>query len=219
MNTQTATTAYTGRATFVRAFDSEHSIPVRSILEARWCVFLTAIGVPWTYEPQTFALDTGRLYTPDLRIETADGPALVEIKPSMDKLRESAHKLDALRRGLAQTPGAPMLVSFTASAPGFHWRGPAGPCVLRWDVRDADGVVRIMHRKESLRLFSCLDGRALAADNPDAYEDHVARMADRSAKDLRDRIGTLDECLFFVMLEDGVPFNEAVALWNERHKQ
>ena len=40
----------------------------RSRLEARWAVFLDALGVEWEYEPEGFELPSGRRYLPDFRV-------------------------------------------------------------------------------------------------------------------------------------------------------
>lgn len=40
----------------------------RSRLEARWAVFLDALGVRWEYEPEGFVLPSGRRYLPDFRV-------------------------------------------------------------------------------------------------------------------------------------------------------
>jgi hypothetical protein len=43
----------------------------RSRLEARWAVFLDALGVAWRYEPQGFLLDNGEPYLPDFWVKLA----------------------------------------------------------------------------------------------------------------------------------------------------
>lgn len=42
----------------------------RSRLEARWAVFLDAIGADWEYEPEGFDLGNGIFYLPDFKIRT-----------------------------------------------------------------------------------------------------------------------------------------------------
>lgn len=51
------------------------AITTRSALEARWAVFFTELGLPWTYEP-------GRIsgYLPDFSVERL---GLIEIKPTI----------------------------------------------------------------------------------------------------------------------------------------
>jgi len=41
----------------------------RSRLEARWAVFLDALGVKWEYEPEGFELPSGKRYLPDFKVE------------------------------------------------------------------------------------------------------------------------------------------------------
>lgn len=41
----------------------------RSRLEARWAVFLDALGVKWEYEPEGFKLPNGKWYLPDFKVE------------------------------------------------------------------------------------------------------------------------------------------------------
>ena len=41
----------------------------RSRLEARWAVFLDALGVEWEYEPEGFDLGDGQAYLPDFRVK------------------------------------------------------------------------------------------------------------------------------------------------------
>ena len=40
----------------------------RSRLEARWAVFLDALGVKWEYEPEGYDLENGSAYLPDFRL-------------------------------------------------------------------------------------------------------------------------------------------------------
>lgn len=41
----------------------------RSRLEARWAVFFDTLGVKYEYEPEGFALPSGRCYLPDFRVK------------------------------------------------------------------------------------------------------------------------------------------------------
>ena len=56
----------------------------RSQTEARWAVFFDAIGVQFSYEPETISLSTGRKYVPDFFIKDFD--AYFEVKPSNDAI-------------------------------------------------------------------------------------------------------------------------------------
>ncbi len=56
----------------------------RSRLEARWAVFLDALGIRWEYEPEAYAIGDGEAYLPDFRLPTFDsfdGDLYVEVKP------------------------------------------------------------------------------------------------------------------------------------------
>jgi hypothetical protein len=61
-------------------------VTMRSTLEARWAVFFGCLRLKWQYEPRTFDLNTAGRYTPDFRV---DNLGWVEIKPTVDHLRES----------------------------------------------------------------------------------------------------------------------------------
>ena len=68
----------------------------RSRLEARWAVFFDAAGVEYEYEPEGFALPSGKRYLPDFLIHncTERGPKdlWVEVKGSMSK--DDAEKIE-----------------------------------------------------------------------------------------------------------------------------
>lgn len=52
----------------------------RSRLEARYAVFLSALGVDWQYEPEGFELEAG-WYLPDFFLPKVKGGTWLEIKP------------------------------------------------------------------------------------------------------------------------------------------
>lgn len=58
-------------------------ITFRSRLEARWAVFMDAVGVRWTYEPERVQLLGGGTYLPDF--VTGDG-AFIEVKGAEENL-------------------------------------------------------------------------------------------------------------------------------------
>jgi hypothetical protein len=88
----------------------------RSRLEARWAVFLTALGIDWTYEPQGYVLGDGTPYLPDFLVRPGAGHEFwLEIKgqhPSraeIDKaaqLAEGTQKDTYLYFGPMEQPGA-----------------------------------------------------------------------------------------------------------------
>lgn len=73
----------------------------RSRLEARWAVFLDALGVRWEYEPEGFELPSGKWYLPDFRVDCygtrgdiydeVSFPLYIEVKGVMT--REDAEKI------------------------------------------------------------------------------------------------------------------------------
>ena len=79
---------------FIKAIDTEYrGFRFRSRLEARWAVFLDAVGRRWDYEREGFELPSGR-YLPDfwLPIESDRHPHAgywLEIKPFAPTDRES----------------------------------------------------------------------------------------------------------------------------------
>jgi hypothetical protein len=79
----------------------------RSRLEARWAVFMDALGVPWEYEPQGYALD-GTPYLPDFLIHPNTPRACwLEIKSQFPDGNERA-----LARALAAETGIPACLYF-----------------------------------------------------------------------------------------------------------
>lgn len=58
----------------------------RSRLEARWAVFLEALGLQWEYEPQGFELRDGTRYLPDFYLPNQE--TFVEIKPAVKMLQK-----------------------------------------------------------------------------------------------------------------------------------
>jgi hypothetical protein len=73
----------------------------RSRLEARWFVFFNAIGVRAEYEPQGFALQSGR-YLPDFFVN--DWRMWIEIKPWLAQTELAMHcaKLRELEKATSQ---------------------------------------------------------------------------------------------------------------------
>jgi hypothetical protein len=95
----------------------------RSRLEARWAVFLDALGVRWLYEHEGYDLD-GLWYLPDFWLP--DLECWLEVKPEYPGLEERRKLLT-----LARTSG---LDVFCLDHPDFappHWDLP-GPQVGAW---------------------------------------------------------------------------------------
>lgn len=66
----------------VKAIETKYAgCRFRSRLEARYAVFLDALGMGWEYEPQGFATKAGP-YLPDFRVAAGIGPMWLEVKGS-----------------------------------------------------------------------------------------------------------------------------------------
>jgi hypothetical protein len=61
-----------------------HGVMYRSQTEARWAVFFDALGVQFSYEPETISLSSGARYLPDFFIKDFD--AYFEVKPSSEEI-------------------------------------------------------------------------------------------------------------------------------------
>ena len=54
----------------IKAIETEYNgYKFRSRLEARWAVFLDALGVDYEYEPEGFELPSGKRYLPDFKVK------------------------------------------------------------------------------------------------------------------------------------------------------
>jgi hypothetical protein len=56
----------------------------RSRLEARWAVFLDALGIEWGYEVEGYHLPDGQMYLPDFWLPEVE--TFIEVKPAMRRL-------------------------------------------------------------------------------------------------------------------------------------
>lgn len=65
----------------------------RSRLEARWAVFLDAVGAEWEYEPEGFVLPDGRCYLPDFRVHNVMCRGRYEKETSVDVWLEVKGKM------------------------------------------------------------------------------------------------------------------------------
>lgn len=79
----------------------------RSRLEARWAVFMDALGVRWEYEPEGFDLG-GLRYLPDFLLSDLD--CWVEVKPEDVMPTEVARSLVDRASRLACASGKPVAV-------------------------------------------------------------------------------------------------------------
>jgi hypothetical protein len=99
-------------------------ITFRSALESAWARTLDHYGIAWEYEPETVALESGKRYVPDFRLE--DLSTWIEVKgPHMlraDKVREFAR---------AEGTGTIVLLGFYALR---RYLGPAlMPDSMQWN--------------------------------------------------------------------------------------
>jgi hypothetical protein len=85
-------------------------IQFRSRMEARWAVFMDAIGVHWLYEPEGYDLD-GLRYLPDFYLPTVD--AFLEVKNplAVDRDAKKCHSLAmATGKSVYLTTNPPQLI-------------------------------------------------------------------------------------------------------------
>ena len=114
----------------------------RSRLEARWAVFLNALGITWEYEPQGYVLDDGTPYLPDFIVRpSADHEFWLEIKgqhptrAEIDKaarLAQGTQKDTYLYFGPVEQPGKGLSAIatwdeyFEPAASKPHWHNEHG---------------------------------------------------------------------------------------------
>lgn len=67
-----------------------NSVKFRSKLEARHAVFFDNYGLQWEYEPQTFRLKSGLMYSPDFYFPELD--CYAEVKPLVKTFYEDYHE-------------------------------------------------------------------------------------------------------------------------------
>jgi len=117
----------------------------RSRLEARWAVFLDAIGVEWEYEPQGYEFDSGERYLPDFWISTWD--CWIEVKGP-----EPTDQDARLAYLLAQGSGKPVILAhgqFKVSRCEWMQRYELSPsCYVFWgDTQQAFNYLFGYHEK------------------------------------------------------------------------
>jgi hypothetical protein len=128
-----------------------NGIMFRSILEARWAVFFSILGVNWIHEPQTFRLQNGKMYLPDYYL--SDFKCWLEVKPRdyLDGIAESTLKEAAFQKAWNLSGlGAGDVLLFAGeprrrNGRHFHWMSTAQGAVVapcRWFVCDECGVAQ-----------------------------------------------------------------------------
>lgn len=127
----------------------------RSTTEARWATCLTAMGVPWEYEAETYDLGPLGWYLPDFWLPTLD--MFLEVKPSRDATADEVAKVQAL----ADRPGRRAAIAHGFGMPIDWFEGRAGFVTV--DVSDDDSL-HFEHAPgwlEVYRLGGRLSGSAL----------------------------------------------------------
>ena len=135
----------------------------RSRLEARWAVFLTALGFSWDYEFEGFHLDDGQKYLPDLRVRTPQGQTMwVEIKPSYvdtdPKFAQFQKELEGKDRSFLASGDPLEHLSKVAICPRC---GMSEPLETEW-IRD----VNVNRLKFTEYCFHCDCETPCGGDNP-----------------------------------------------------
>lgn len=123
----------------------------RSRLEARWAVFLTALGVRWDYEPEGFVLEGGARYLPDFRVrchgtrgerDMEPFDLYIEVKGRMaeddaDKVRQFGYRVGDY--GLLVVGGIPDEGCETDADALGAYEGMDGSDVLPFNYETVDG--------------------------------------------------------------------------------
>jgi hypothetical protein len=148
----------------------------RSRLEARWAVFLDALGLEWEYEKEGYRLSNGVPYLPDFWLPEME--CWLEIKGNEPTAEE---RVKALL--LAEGTGCPVFVFVglpSVSDPGK----PTGfvaqeqEWVEGWVWRQCDrcGSVALAHGKEG-RCLACHEGTTTEETKPLIAARNAARAA------------------------------------------
>lgn len=96
----------------MKALDTKHNgYYFRSRLEARWAIFMDALGVKYQYEPEAFDLDDNLYYLPDFYLPELD--VYIEIKPVCPTKEEEIK--------------ASRLATFTGKYVYIFWGQPEAP--------------------------------------------------------------------------------------------
>lgn len=121
----------------IKAIETEYNgLKFRSRLEARWAVFLDAVGIKYLYEPEGFEFEDGTRYLPDFYLP--DSHQFLEVKGVQTE--RDWHKVDCLI-----DEGQDVVVGFSdMSFRAWNWDwGPLeGPKVLRYSNEDESYLVR-----------------------------------------------------------------------------
>lgn len=125
-----------------------HGVTYRSQTEARWAVFFNALGVQFSYEPETISLSSGAKYLPDFFIK--DFNAYFEVKPSSEEIvTEEATKSRCLAH---DRPGQRVWLAMGGPA-------PKTPNILVLDQWPKEATIQEILRKPEHRYWFHEDRR------------------------------------------------------------
>jgi len=145
----------------------------RSRLEARWAVFLDAMHLAWSYEPEGIETPAGR-YLPDFWLPGLG--LLLEVKPEAPTERERAKAgelLLASRKPVfiaAGLPDAPGEVHWSYTSLGGEWNHQHAPGWVDWNISRALGACQ-------LEVVSNLSA-------PGAQHDHAPARILKASRDI-----------------------------------
>lgn len=139
---------------------------MRSILEARWATCLSALDIPWLYEPKLWSLPSGR-YLPDLWLP--EHGCWVEIKPDGIPIADARYRdLAAAGETLVLLTGSPWpgdysATLYTAAGVEENLRLALGRCNHEelWLARVQDGFSYPLSREVDGDRFPLFDCHAL----------------------------------------------------------
>jgi hypothetical protein len=174
----------------------------RSLLEARWAWAFERLGFEWEYEPRSFLLPSGAVYTPDFYLETV---GWIEIKPTLTalmavepKLREFTDRLD----DLVPEESVARFYSITAEHPRLHPVVPERRSpLLEW----LPGEFRGGNLAYAVGTMCPPHAEWFSKDHPSSYSSHIGhvlRLASEQQFDDHLRLGEIIRRL--LMREGGV---------------
>ena len=126
---------------------------MQSRLEARWAIFFSRSGFDWRYEPQTFRLPNGEIYTPDFYLPEI---GWLEIKATAADARTAEQKL----RLFAQN--RELLISRTKRREFYTICNTVPWLAVGWVHRWNPEPIEIENMAELYLLFCSRRGRAQA---------------------------------------------------------
>ena len=174
----------------IRALPTNYNgIDFRSRLEARWAVWLDAMKVKWTYEPEGFT-DGTLSYLPDFYLHKGD--SYIEIKPidpTDDEIAKGWLVVKATKRNLYFCVGMPPDADDNQrEIMGLHWARDDGPQMpqdwvtstsSRWALCIHCGTCRPATMGMTERLHCCKENDAHSGGN-DLEDWKINHAADKA---------------------------------------